>query len=661
LLASGTIVGGYRVDGTLGEGGMGVVYRATQLSLNRTVALKVLATELSDDPTFRERFRREGLLQAAIEHPHIVSVYEAGETEHGLFLAMRMVRGPTLKDRIQGGNVDQADALRILLAVAEALDAAHEVGLTHRDVKPQNILIGAREHAYLADFGLTNVPDEAAGRLTGTGQFIGTIDYVSPEQVRGEGATSASDVYALAGVLYECLTGEVPFARPTEAAALYAHLSDPPPKVTDKRPDLQAEIDEVVARGMAKDPVARHSTATELMQDAGRALGTSLPEPGMRPAAPVAGAGAGAAATAPSPAAGGAIVDMGDATVTRDIPKPGTPTIPAPVPGAATARAGAPPRPAERAPSRGLVVAGAAVLVVIAGLAGILLGGSGSSDEEEPQAAFGSSVSAGGLDLSFPDDWSRRPGGADIEGLALSDEIALAPERQRGALLAAGTTNGSGPTLLPSAFLKRLPDQPSGEAVQLGELQAYRYAGLRPEGEAGRFTVYTAPTTAGVATIACQAPAGAVGDDFQTECERVAATVQLTGARALPLGPSERYARALDSILGDLGEARQAGDRRLRSAGTPDAQAAAARGLASAYERAAARLAGAPAGPAERDANQAIVAAVRDIRAGFQRLASAAASGDAGPYQSASNAVEKGDVKLTRALRRLNTLGYDVS
>ena len=637
---------------------MGVVYRATQLSLNRTVALKVLATELSDDPTFRERFRREGLLQAAIEHPHIVTVYEAGETEHGLFLAMRMVRGPTLKDRIQGGNLDQADALRILLAVAEALDAAHEVGLTHRDVKPQNILIGARDHAYLADFGLTNVPDEAAGRLTGTGQFIGTIDYVSPEQVRGEGATSASDVYALAGVLYECLTGEVPYPRPTEAAALYAHLTDPPPKVTEKRPDLPAEIDEVVARGMAKDPAERQATATELLQEAGRALGTALGEPTLGPAAPVAGAGSRSAATAPSPAAG-AIVDVGESTVARDIPRPGAPTAPASVP--ATAPAGAPPRPAERAPSRGLVLGALAALIAIAAVAGIALGGSGSSDEEEPQAALGSSVSAGGLDLSFPDDWSRRPGGAGIEGLAMSDEIALAPEAQRGALLAAGTTNGSGATLLPKPFLATLREAPSGEAVQLGDLEAYRYTGLRQEGGAGRLTVYAAPTTTGVATIACQAPGGAAGDGFLTECERVAATVQLTGARALPLGPSERYARALDSTLGDLSEARRAGDRRLRSAGTPDAQARAARGLASAYERAAGRLAGAPAGPAEREAHQAIVVSVRDIQAGFRRLASAAADGNGGAYRSASNAIERGDAKLTRALRRLNTLGYDVS
>ena len=143
MLSPGTIVSGYRVDGILGEGGMGIVYRATQLSLSRTVALKILATELSQDKAFRERFRREGLLQAAIDHEHIVTVYEAGETEHGLFLAMRLIRGPTLKDMILSGELDPARTLRILAQVADALDTAHDVGLTHRDIKPQNILIGS--------------------------------------------------------------------------------------------------------------------------------------------------------------------------------------------------------------------------------------------------------------------------------------------------------------------------------------------------------------------------------------------------------------------------------------------------------------------------------------------------------------------------------------
>ena len=252
---------------------MGAVYQATQLSLNRVVALKLLASNLSDDPGFRARFEREGQVQAALDHDHIVTVYEAGRSEYGLFLAMRLIPGPTLKQLILDGSLDPRRSLRLLAQVAHALDTAHRAGLIHRDVKPQNILIGKDDHAYLADFGLIKAPDEA--RLTGTGQFIGTIDYVAPEQIQAEPATPASDIYALAGVLYECLTGEVPFPKPSDAATLHAHVMQPPPKVSEHRPDLPAALDAVIAQGMAKDPSSRPSLAAELIQAASRALSAS--------------------------------------------------------------------------------------------------------------------------------------------------------------------------------------------------------------------------------------------------------------------------------------------------------------------------------------------------------------------------------------------------
>lgn len=254
---------------------MGAVYQATQLSLNRVVALKLLARNLSEDPGFRARFEREGQVQAALDHEHIVTVYEAGRSEYGLFLAMRLIGGPTLKDLILDGALDPRRSVRLLAQVAHALDAAHRAGLIHRDIKPQNILIGRGDHAYLADFGLIKAPDEA--RLTGTGQFIGTIDYVSPEQIQAEPATPASDIYALAGVLYECLTGEVPFPKPSEAATIHAHVVQPPPQVSDKRPDLPPALDGVIAQGMAKDPWARPTLAAELIQAASRALSSSAP------------------------------------------------------------------------------------------------------------------------------------------------------------------------------------------------------------------------------------------------------------------------------------------------------------------------------------------------------------------------------------------------
>ena len=252
---------------------MGAVYKATQLSLNRVVALKLLAPNLSEDPGFRARFEREGQVQAALDHDHIVSVYEAGQSEYGLFLAMRLIGGPTLKRLILDGSLDPRRTVRLLAQVANALDAAHEAGLIHRDIKPQNILIGRGDHAYLADFGLIKAPDEA--RLTGTGQFIGTIDYVAPEQIQADPATPASDIYALTGVLYECLTGEVPYPKPSEAATLHAHVMQPPPRLSERRPDLPPALDGVIAAGMAKDPWSRPSRAAELIQSASRALSSS--------------------------------------------------------------------------------------------------------------------------------------------------------------------------------------------------------------------------------------------------------------------------------------------------------------------------------------------------------------------------------------------------
>ena len=268
----GDQLAGYRIESVLGAGGMGVVYEATQLSLNRKVALKLLPAHLRDDAVFRERFRREGEIQAAIDHPNIVTVHEAGETAEGLYLVMRLVRGATLKDLISAGEMSTARAVRLLTPVADALDTAHAAGLTHRDIKPQNILVGAGDHPYLADFGLTRSATDAG--LTRTGQFVGTIDYVSPEQIRGEQATAASDVYALTAVLYESLCGVVPYPQPSDHAVLFSHLSDPPPRVTDRRPELPAELDDVVARGLAKDPGERQTSGSELVEQAERAITT---------------------------------------------------------------------------------------------------------------------------------------------------------------------------------------------------------------------------------------------------------------------------------------------------------------------------------------------------------------------------------------------------
>ena len=266
----GTTLAGYEITGVLGQGGMGVVYEATQISLNRTVALKVLAPHLGDDILFRERFVREGQIQAGMEHAHIVTVYEAGTSEHGFFIAMRLIRGPNLKDMIVSRELDPGRTLRILTPIAEALDVAHAAGLIHRDIKPQNILVGSMDQAFLADFGLTKASGEKS--LTRTGQFVGTFDYISPEQIKGERATKRSDVYALAAVLYECLSGLVPFPKDSEAAVLYAHMAEDAPKLTEQRPELPATLDEVIAKGMAKDPAERYESGGQLLLEANRSF-----------------------------------------------------------------------------------------------------------------------------------------------------------------------------------------------------------------------------------------------------------------------------------------------------------------------------------------------------------------------------------------------------
>src|SRR6185437_5702836 len=277
-LARETLVGDYRVEDVLGRGGMGVVYSARHVELGRQVALKVLADQLSSTPEFVGRFQREGRLQASLDHPHAVTVYEAGESEHGLYLAMQLVPGATLAQLIQNRELPSGRALVLLRQVAEALDALHAAGLVHRDVKPQNVLVGDDEDAYLGDFGLMRTGADA----TSTGRLMGTIPYLAPELIRGESATPASDRYAFAAMAFECLTGTAVFPRQSEAAVLAAHTNEPPPSISRRRPELPATLDPVFSRALAKDPAARFASASGLV-DAVAAAGIGElgpPEPG---------------------------------------------------------------------------------------------------------------------------------------------------------------------------------------------------------------------------------------------------------------------------------------------------------------------------------------------------------------------------------------------
>ena len=266
-------IAGYRIESELARGGMGVVYLAHQSFPDRRVALKLLSPELAADPDFRERFVRESNAAASTEHPNIVPIYGAGEADGRLYLAMRFIDGTDLGTLIRrDGPLDPEHAAAICRQVAAALDAAHARGLVHRDVKPGNILIDTSGNAYLTDFGLITRSEVETG-LTKTGQFMGSIAYCAPEQIKGDDVDGRTDVYSLGCVLYESLTGEPPFPRQSEAATLYAHLEEAPPKPTSRRSDIPAAHDTVVAKAMAKRPDDRYASARDLAVAAGAALG----------------------------------------------------------------------------------------------------------------------------------------------------------------------------------------------------------------------------------------------------------------------------------------------------------------------------------------------------------------------------------------------------
>jgi serine/threonine protein kinase len=269
-LEPGTELAGYRIVRFVDRGGMGSVYEATQLSLDRRVALKFISQHLGEDERFRERFRREARSGAAIDHPNILPVYEAGELPNGaLFLALRFVDGPDLRSLLrEQGPLEATETVTIMTQVANALDAAHERGLVHRDVKPANVLLESHErgwHAYLADFGLAK-PNEDAGEHTQPGEMLGTVDYMAPEQINGGPLDRRADVYSFGCMVYRCLTAEPPYKRDTRTATLLAHVNAPVPVPSARIADLPNPLDVVVARAMEKDPDKRAHSAGALMR-----------------------------------------------------------------------------------------------------------------------------------------------------------------------------------------------------------------------------------------------------------------------------------------------------------------------------------------------------------------------------------------------------------
>jgi serine/threonine protein kinase len=374
----------YRIQGVLGRGGMSVVFRADNLRLGNEIALKVLSAELSENDAFRERFVRESRLAASINHPNIIPIYDAGEEDGLLYIAMRYVAGSDLKSMIrQEGPISLRRAAEIVSQVARGLSVAHDRGLVHRAIKPANILTeragGTGEtvdHAYLADFGLMKHQVSRSG-LTDTGQFLGTVDYVAPEQVEGRQTDHRADIYSLGCVLYECLTGSVPYPRESDVAVLFAHVQDVVPRITDLRPDLPPAIDEVAARAMAKRPEHRYASAGDLSRELSEAVGIYRYSQD-RPSRVV---------TAPT----------GSTPEVVRVPEPVASQQPPPGPPGDSGAGGGPSRPSRGRPSYlviGLAVALAAAVAVIA--LQLVTGGDSGSSAGTTSTPTGTTASPGG-------------------------------------------------------------------------------------------------------------------------------------------------------------------------------------------------------------------------------------------------------------------------
>jgi serine/threonine protein kinase len=302
-LESGSIIAGYRIDELISRGGMGLVYRVTNVALRRIYALKVLAPEIAEDEQFRDRFKREMRIASSLHHPNIVAIHYAGEHEGLLFFVMDYVTGTDLRQvLLKTGALEPERCVDLLEQFASALDAAHRRGLVHRDVKPANILITVKdgeEHAYLTDFGLAKRFDNASA-ITAKGVVVGTVDYMAPEQITGSRTDARTDIYALGCVFYQMLTGKVPYERENSIATLFAHVNDPPPPLEHDIADMYPAFEEVLDKAMAKEPADRYFSAGDFARDAAAAL------KGLRYSAPPVVVATGEAQPLDSDAGGGA-------------------------------------------------------------------------------------------------------------------------------------------------------------------------------------------------------------------------------------------------------------------------------------------------------------------------------------------------------------------
>ncbi len=625
-LPAGTTIGGYEIVGTLGQGGMGVVYEATQRSVGRAVALKLLSIEFSSDPEFQERFRREGQMQALLEHPNIVPLHETGESSHGLFISMRLVRGTTLNEIIVAGDLDARRALRLLRPIASALSAAHEIGLVHRDLKPANILVDLRDHSYLADFGLSK-PIAQRG-LTASGMFAGTAHYASAEQARGEEATAASDVYALGAVIFAALAGRAPFGDRSDQAALVANATEDRPAITSLRPDLPPTIDGVLRRAMAIDPEQRQASAEQVIDDLDRVLRRASATVMSAPVRTVASVGV---ADVRRDSLGSAS-DHGFAGKSA--------------PGQATPSGDAGARPGFK------TIVG--TVAVTAGLGfGVSVGPFGGKHSSSP--VLSGTASGPQVQFAFPAEMARVDPGDVRPRVSLKQPVAVSGSLDgQSVSFISGETAAVGPSLLPQPLRTDASVRSSDRRMTtIGSNQGAVYSDAQFDRRPAR--VYAIPTRDGVSTSVClmTAIASAVAD----ACDAMATSVE-PSAEPVGLGVDPVYADDLKEAIVPLIQKRRRLRQRLAQSPLAEDQALLASRLADAYAATAATLSKAEPVPQVGDVHHELISGVTDAAAQYRRLGAAAREASAATFDRAAADAIGAEKALDKTLWTLSARGY---
>ena len=645
VIEPGRMIGGYRVHSVIGRGGVAVVYRALQVSMGRFVALKVLSDENIRDEAFRERFRVEGRIAANLDHPNVLPVFEAREADGYLFIAMRLVDGPTLADLIADhGCLRWQRALELLAPIASALDAAARAGLVHRDVKPQNILISSGGHPYLADFGLMRLTRTSG--LTRTGEWMGTPDYAAPEHMTAEECTSAADVYSLAAVAFHALTGHVPYERASDRAVRYAHEHAPPPRIAALNPRVPERIDEVVASGMAKDPDARPADSTTLIEQLAAALCASAPAAVLVEDVDHPDRSSVREPTRDYPRADAAGVSHSNAVGEGALGSPAHVSGPASeVPGVKQlewrgravrlARAARQPRRLAPAALAGVTVAGA--LAVFTG----------------DEAARAQTVERASFGVELPSSWQLASAPVAL-ALKLSDRVVARPSTTM--VVEAGHLDNprSGPDPVPVAHRARWTSNVRPGRVTLGGVGALRFDATDRARIVER--MYVVPTTRGYLAVSCRGPY-VTRRLLRDRCDRAAATIRPRGAKAVAPGPSESTAKGVADALRALEAARGRHASGLASK-HDHTRVAALRTLSRSHERASAALARVPRGPQDRGVVRELEHAIAGVGAGLARAAAALTAKSRSSYNAARAGIRHDERRVARARTALAAAGY---